>query len=320
MNWLKDKFKKAKRAVENAVTKVVNPYNVKPKQASINRTLFKEVTKKRDHYLILSEKLMDKYGSNESTFKCDTLLFDALGVIGGQRVNLGFFFDGKRWFRTIGRDCMETGNSKSDISKDMLKGVTLAILNANDRNFMQKTVDYLRSSDWFAGDAINHKVRVSRCFISPPQRAEMCEVLAKLGGSDLKHLRAIPVCVSKNQTNFRQHLEALTILICHFTRGKISRSMLSAIKHYIERYPDNAVWAFLHDIYVSGNLKHTMKILKDERYFPRNRLPTSDDRKAKYLWERDLNEYQPDDSAVKKVYPGTDLIFVVGLIEWELSR
>lgn len=319
MSWLKKQFNNAKKAVKRKASDTVNNklkkrYNIKPRRIHLNSEQKRKLEQKRALYLKLGTDLQSRHGSHEITYHCDSLLFDALGRIGGQDVNLHKFRSGKKWYRTQTHDCFKDGRSKSTISRDMLKGVILAAYWHKDKQLLQDTVDHLRSANWMAGDAINEKEKLGKCFVTPSLRADMCEALYRLGGSDLPLIRLTPVCVNKNQTNFRQHLEALTILTSDIVRGGITEQMRDAIEHYFERYRFNALWTYLYERYVRDDASRPYRLLMTENLWPNDRLPTNHDRKAKWLFERDEDEYIGDTSAPKQVYPGTDFCFVASLL------
>lgn len=319
MNWLKDKIKQAKRAVKRKASDTVNKnldkrYCIKPRAIKLTSEQRDKLEKKRALYLRRGAIMQSRYGSHESTFHCDSLLFDALGKIGGQSVSLYKFRSGKKWFRTQSHDCFKDGRSKSTVSRDMLKGVILAAYWYKEKKLLQDTVDHLRSADWMAGDAVDKATKMGRCFVTPSLRADMCEALYRLGGSDLPLIRSTPVCVSKNQTNYKQHLEALTILTSDIVRGGITEQMRDAIEHYDTEYSLNALWNYLYERYIFGGGNETYDLLMNEAFWPNDKLPTSHDRKAKWLFERDYNEYKGDTLAPKQVYPGTDFCFVASLL------
>jgi hypothetical protein len=119
---------------------------------------------------------------------------------------------------------------------------------------------------------------------------------------------------SKRNDGFQAHL---SMLHC-FLRNKITgrKDYKKIFKFHAKRQPSNAFFRFLND-----ELPVAERLLTDPLIFPLNRLPLRKDRKAAWVWQRDLGpDWRPADSYKNKLHSGGDFLYLYSLILEEKAK
>lgn len=151
----------------------------------------------------------------------------------------------------------------------------------------------------------------SRIFYTPSSQATLAELIYRLGGEDHYIARAVPQVIAKND-GFAAHLDMAAILLRADMTGRIQN--FDIVEYHFKRQPRNSFYSFLYHRYTDGNMDNAIRGLLDESLFPADRLPTSADRKAAWLWQRDDGpDWQPR-AGVPHTHSGADFLFLAALI------
>lgn len=254
-------------------------------------------------YLSELWKVTDKDGFIYSD-ECDSLLFSCLlGAIPEVDVNIMSALDKKTgmWHR---RPCSKPcypEHSKSTISRDMLLGLCIYAYCKNRLDILEQVISYALAHYLVMGKGL-----LSRTIMTPGLLSTYAWASHRLGGPSRPWLRYLPQIESSKVEDYQAHLSVLHIIFRNHLTGKSKYREL--LKKHADRVPDNAFYQ-----YAAGRVDKAYTILNNEQYFPSNRLPTKADRKAEYLWQREMKDYAPTDS--DHILAPADYLFVYALIE-----
>lgn len=238
---------------------------------------------------------------------CDSLGFTALCKLsGGCQGAIITDAEGEpgRWYRNPSKRCYDDGQSKSDISKDMLMMLFPHLYAAGDKQNLQEIYDYGKANGNVMG-----RGPLSRTFMTPP----MVWLLQRMLGmvpymSDFKS--------NEKKAGYEKHLDAVALLTKAMIGGGLDPLQYEEIRRYSEDNQKNALFKALYNKYKDGDQSEAIAILLDESLFPSDRLPTAKDRCEEYLWQRDDgSDWQPCDS--NRIHDGVDFLiaaYVAGQI------
>ena len=265
---------------------------------------------KYDRYKQLITTAQDKHGFIESN-KCDSLLFSGLvGCVPGVNVDIMAAFDpeSKTWRRRpIENSCWPNG-SKSTISRDMLVGLAWYCHVHDRKDIADQVVKYALAHMGIMGKANSIKSLIGRCFIGPG----LLSTFARISGKN-RILWYFPLDFpgSPTPTGFQAHLQVLHRLLKHKMCGTDPSKDKRLLKQ-AARQPNNALFQV-----AVGNVEKAKVLLQDEKYWPSSRLPTSQDRKEPWIFQRDFgNDWKPVSS--KHVHSGGDYLFCEALCRGDI--
>lgn len=231
--------------------------------------------------------------------KCDSLGFTALCKLSGGCADADIMqAEGEpgRWYRSPEHDCYDLGQSKSDISKDMLMMLFPYLYATGDKQNLREIYDYGKANGNVMG-----RGPISRTFMTPP----MVLLLQRLIGINVSELPNGSKEVTK--AGYEKHLDAIDLLTKGMLGGGLDQIQYEEIRKYADANPKNALFVALYRKYRDGNQQQAIDILLDESLFPSDRLPTSADRCEEYLWQRDDgSDWQPCDKA--ETHDGVDFL------------
>ncbi len=271
-----------------------------------------DIIEQRDFYLSETAHVRDKHGFVPG---CDGLLFTSLSIVGGFKADLYAAYEDGKWYRTPTKDCYSDGRSKSECSKDGFIGLLWSLYYTGDLRGSEKLISYGRSRNWIMCEG-----GYSRVWFSFQLRKTLADIVYRLGGKNHYTMRAYPVYWAKGLKGFEAHIQTIHILLRSKVNNKITKSAIDRVKEHYSRNPRNAFFVFAYHYFVDGDHKETILSLKDEDLFPRDRLPTSQDRCEEYIWQRELGhnwEPCPDE---EETYTATDYLFVAKLLEEALEE
>lgn len=240
--------------------------------------------------------------------ECDSLLFSSLvGCIPGIKVDIDKAFDEKTGMwqrRPCSKPCYPE-HSKSTISRDMLLGLAYYAYCNHRLDITEQVITYALSHCFVMGEGL-----LSRTIMTPGLLSTYAWISYRLGGPSRPWLRYLPQIESKKVVGFRAHLSVLHILLRRTLEGKEDK-YADLLKYHANRNPENALF-----LYAAGEVDKAYTILNKEEYFPSDRLPTSQDRKTAWLWNRDYgSDYFPDSQHnKKKIFGGGEFLFVHSLL------
>jgi hypothetical protein len=266
---------------------------------------FPDLQEQRRVYLEKAKRVQDKYGWIE-TDECDSLLFTGLAYasgLKGVKILAGREPDG-RWQRRPQGNCY--GFIQGSISRDMLIGLMWAAWATGNEEILNALYEYGKDHNWKMGDGDIDTVYLTPNFIN---------TLKILIGKDDN----LPEIWIDPQKDHQRHVVALNIILRGEVEGNIRDDQLSVIKKFVKKQPKNALFQYGHHRFTDGDQSNAIAILRTKSLFPGNKLPTSKERCARWLWER--REWSdnwlpcPDE---KNTHSGGDFAFVVWLLEQSL--
>jgi hypothetical protein len=274
--------------------------------------LLAQLTEKYDKILPLSLLKRDSDGFIV-TDECDSLLFSSLfGSVSDIGLNITAARDsGGKWHRRpLSYPECYPASSGSTISRDMFWGLFWYIWNNRQLALAEELYAYGSGNDWIMGDG-----DVSRTYMTPGMQGTLSELIYRMGGKNHQVERNLLHTYSSNVTGFEAHLMVLSALIRAEMLGVIEDKAMPAIEAQFARQPKNALFSYAYHKYTDGNQDDTIALLLDEKIWPRDRLPTSRDRKEQWIFQRDYGaDWQPDLSKNPVEYAGADFLFVAHLI------
>lgn len=283
----------------------------KPNKAVLTSSPLDEVKAKRDLYMKLAIDQRDEYGWLKP--KCDGLLFNSLAAYAGFPVDpLIAEKEPGLWERHPSFDCFTTGQSRSTISKDMFAGLFLYLLQQHDRENIKEIKEYCDNHEILAGTACvmgqasDLEAYWGRVVFNPAQRIEMARMLK------------MRIMTEATEIDFESHLDVLRIYRSYWIDKGLSDGDVNRLKAHAARQPNNAMFQILAHKFTDGNQEQALGILKNEAWFPSDRLPTTKERKADYLWQREEGQdWLPCPDCEEITHPGIDLMIAVKLLEDE---
>ncbi|MCJ7521001.1 MAG: hypothetical protein MUP21_02090 [Dehalococcoidia bacterium] len=238
---------------------------------------------------------------------CDSLLFSSLIGAGGLPVSVEKARDADgAWFRRpLTYEPCYPGNSASSISKDMFLGLFVYIWHNKRLELAEQIFSYGAAHNWKMGEG-----DFTRVVLSPGLQATLAEIIARLGGEDHKIIRAIPVIFTDSNRGFAAHLDVLHILLRGEMIGSVGQESLRIVNSHLSRNAQNGFFAYVSHKFTDGDQSQAVSVLLDQSLFPDDRLPTSEDHKEPYLWQRELgDDWLPSTEAVTQ-HPGADFYFL----------
>lgn len=234
------------------------------------------------------------------TDECDSLLFTALAGTVLDTVDIRAARESNgRWHRRPTKDCYPD-HSKSTISRDMLLGVMWYAYAHDDLELVENMWAYGSQRSWIMGDGLRSRVQ-----LTPGLVATLAQLIKYLGGAD--HVeRHIPTIGWARVGDFEAHLQVLHILLRLRVYGNIDVQAEQRLQEHAERQPSNALFR-----YAAGDVSEAASLLKAQ--FPMDRLPTSEDHCARWLYERDEgDDWKPCSKGEK--HSGGEVLFVGALL------
>jgi hypothetical protein len=202
-----------------------------------------------------------------------------------------------RWYRSPEKDCYDLGQSKSDISKDMLMMLFPYLYATGDKQNLQEIYDYGKANGNVMG-----RGPISRTLMTPSMVLFLQELLGMIG------LTFEPT-VEKGKQGYEKHLDAIYIMTAAMKRGGVLPQDYETLRRYAEESPRNALFQALYHKFKDGDQTSTIAVLLDEKLFPSDRLPTAkDNRCEEYLWQRDDRPSDWEPCNKDKTHDGVDFI------------
>lgn len=273
-----------------------------------------ELQAKYDDYMTWSNELTQERGG-WVTDGCDDTLKTGLRGTYDERIDLTLALRSPgEWTRrriSLG-DCYElrgeTGErlSKSRTSRDMALGAAAWMLTHKRTDLAKDVLDYVDHHGGLLGDGDESRTR-----ISPPLYATYLKIA---GRKQIEE--SIPVAVG-GEIGFERHLSAWHLLIRADAEGGMREGYNGWIKDAADLQPQNPLFQYMKAAFVTGDFAPFLAAAMDERYFPRDHLPTSEQVCDDWVIQRDMGkDWAPclnDDGtpAPFKQYTGSDWLAVV---------
>jgi len=238
---------------------------------------------------------------------CDSLLFSSLIGAGGLPVAVETARDSNgAWFRRpLSYEPCFPNNSASTISKDMFLGLFFYIWHNKRRELAEQIYSYGQDNNWKMGEG-----DFTRVVLSPGLQATLAEIIARLGGKDHKATRAIPILFTDRNRGFAAHLDVLHILLRGEMLGSVGQESLRIVNSHLSRNAQNGFFAYVSHKFSDGDQSQAVNVLLDPGLFPNDRLPTNQDHKEPYLWQRELGDDWLPSTEPLAEHPGADFYFL----------
>ena len=239
------------------------------------------------------------------TEACDSLLFTALAVCGGLKADLWAAKGVKGWHRrplALPECCPDS--SKSSISRDMLLGVLLAAFATRDLAMAESVVAQMRRG--IMGKYVGI-VGLSRVIPTPGLYATARLLVDHLKGSKPSLWRLVPAVDGKVRGGYIDHLSGLHLALRCLLQGHTTARDKKYTKKLFDSNPINPLFVTLHK-----DTGFALSYLTFDMFWPNYRLPTSRDRLAPWVPERDASEYVPGYGPVH-IHTGMDFNFLLWL-------
>lgn len=285
-----------------------------PKPLQLDAARQQKLRTKYETYKRLYASALDANGFVEG---CDGLLFTSLLVASGLNQDLSQAeseTEPGRWYRSAAQDCYPTGQSRSDISRDMLLGLSLGLWQKGDGAAVNRFLLYSQKNKGVLGGAIDGEELAGAATMSPSLLSLYSELDYLLNGRTSANRGYFPE-LGKTFAGFEAHLMALRLIMKSSLYGGLIDSDFDLIARKAGEQPQNALFQAIYHSFTDGDGSQAADILLDEKYFPANALPQSAQRCELYLWQRDQNtkDWQPCASE-NKTFPAVDFFWVYALL------
>lgn len=244
-----------------------------------------ELETKAARYAELLPSVQDADGFIE-TDTCDSVHWSALVGALSPAVRLEAAFDasGKLHRRPPRYPECYPEFSKSENSRDAYLMVLVYALARGDKALVQRVFRYGRAHGWIMGEG-----PMSRVFFTANMRALYGQALEHLGGRSEPE-RLLPIVWDGGATGYQAHLAVVSVLAFGMIHGWVPDDGLAVLASQHARQPRNPLFAAAYYRYSGSEAARdsALETLRDERLFPPDRLPTSDDRCEGWLPQRDL--------------------------------
>ena len=197
---------------------------------------------------------------------CDSLLFTALANLTAD-LSAAEPDPGRYVRRPVGYpDCFATGSSRSDVSRDMLLGVTYHSYITGDLDRLLRLWDYGTSHNWIMSvHGGQHAI------YGPADMALLAQTIYVLSDGERDYsIRHAAPSVAYNKEGYVRHLQAITVWLRREVYGGLLKSEIELIERYADEAPNNALFPM-----VLGRYDVAARLLINT--YPRDRLPTSAD-------------------------------------------
>lgn len=259
---------------------------------------------------------------------CDSLLFSGLAGAAGLSVDLlAARRDDQRWERrprSLG-SCLEQGESKSSVSRDMLLGVLWWSWRERKLAVAEELLAAALRDNLVVGEWDGSVEGFNRVVVTPGLLGTMASVVYALGGSDVA-ARHIPLSSLAVPRGYQRHLHALHLRLraeascaevpsCR-PEEQLTDSAKETLKGYAKEDPNNPLFPA-----VLGDVSRASFLLTE--LWPSDRLPTSEDWCEPWRIQRadvDLSLTPCQLPEGPKTHSGADFLFVYSMLTWEGPR
>lgn len=281
-----------------------------PEVLPLDKTKKESLDEKYQLYLKLQPQGLDSDGWPTLHSKCDALGFLSLCKTAGGCVKADYFAAEEspgKWHRNQHKNCVETGGSKTSISKDMLMMGFVYGLYGMDKptaiGYFARLEEYGKANDWIMGYPAETIEDLGRVYMTPTMTLTLYNILQFLGRpvEDDDSVARVP-------GGYQAHLRVLDMMVQAKIKGGLDAVQMRDIKELHSRDPRNALYQAVFHRWWDGQMDEVADILLDEKLFPSDRLPNSSDRCEAYLWQRDQGrDWEPCDEQL--THDGIDFMF-----------
>lgn len=287
---------------------------------------------KAAHYIAWAQTtpgLIDGFGFPTDD-QCDAVQRACYRYVGGAAVNYQAAQDPSepgRWYRDSARSCGPGHGSQTGFSRDMALGLGFCLWQAGDVTNAKAFLAYaaahndLTSPDGGA-DITKLGIVMRYLFKTMVAKGELTPMPDRPADPNPDNTTQSPTQLKTKSldilTGYNAGLVVTGIYWDGLMHGGVSDVEMAVLRDQAARQHRNALFqAFLHK-FTDGDQQTAIAVASDEKLFPSDRLPTSCDRSASYLWERDVGPDWEPGAVPCKVWSGTDLIFLVAILSGQI--
>jgi len=280
---------------------------------------------KAAHYLTWSRPKTDAAGFDVDD-QCDAIQRSCFRVLAGEAVNYASAQDPAapgRWYRDSARSCgPANGTSNSSFSRDMALGLGLCLWQKADVANAKAFLAYADAHGGAMGDGPADTTRIG-LMVTHLYKT----LIAKAESTPLPERPADPnpnvdtaPALTDVLTGFQAHITMVGILWDGLMYGGLTPVELEIVKDQAKRQPRNALYQAILHKFTDGDQSVATSVLMDKSLFPEEHLPTSAERCASYLWERDNlpGDWGPCSPGTE--FSGTDFLFVFAVVDDEIRE
>lgn len=290
------------------------------KPVELVKTDLAKLIEKRNLYLEKQKLAADGDGWIDRE-DCDGLLFHGLLGSSSHNVNIDIVRDSSgKWHRRPDQSCFKLNLSSSENSNDMRLGMFWYFWKNGRLDLANQVFDYGRSYLWKMGE---NRSKDSRHIMSVPMQATLAEIIYRLGGNDYVE-RKIPYVWSvvdedlKPVRGYRAHLMVLHILLIGSLHGGLTDNELKALEFFAKDQPENPLFVAVYAKYSNGDMRKAMELLLDEKFWPNDRLSSSNERCESWVTQREMNDGRLQPCGDGKIHTGGDFTFAAAVVMGEI--
>jgi hypothetical protein len=269
----------------------------------------KALKEKYNRYREYVKSHQDVHGFIDTKY-CDATLWSGLVGVSGAEVDLTAAADpdvSGRWYRrpTSYVECWSNEESRSTISKDMILGIMYWATFNKRLDVLQDIWAYGEANDWIMGDGRYGGVDT---IMNPLFISTLAEAIYFLGGENHYVWRSVPEWYSENE-GYKAHLQVL-IMLFRQNLGLTNAIDYDIIKVYVERQPQNPLFR-----YALGQYGIAEALLLENKWWPSDRLPTTADRCADWILQKDFEDgWKPCKINNPVEHHGGDFLFLANIL------
>jgi hypothetical protein len=177
---------------------------------------------------------------------------------------------------------------------------------ANERlDILEDLFAYGEDNEWFMGDG---RLEGADTYMNPLWVSTLAECIHFLGGENHWAWRSVPQTYAKAD-GYSAHLQVLNMLLRR-QMGVKENIDTEIVNYYVKQQPDNALFQ-----YAAGNLKKAEALALNRVWWPEDRLPTTHDRKADWILQKDYgSDWKPYTRKKAVEHHGGDFLFIANLL------
>jgi hypothetical protein len=278
-----------------------------------------DLVAKRALYVERTPEVADADGAVEVE-QCDSGHFSFLRAVGaGIPINARAFMDAERKVhrRTLSYKECYPDESGSSVSADELLYLLAYGVKFKDRQLLQDVFSYGKEHAWVMGEG-----DIFRTIMRPSLQSLYARALRALGGPDFAE-RIIPPFEPGARKGFEAQLQVVSILVDLNVTGALTSPQLEALRDQAARQPGNALFMCAASRFDPSLKQAAWDLLREEKIWPRDRLPTTDDYCDSWVTQRDRitpegenDDWQPCPERPRK-HSGGDFLFAVAVCAGE---
>ena len=145
-------------------------------------------------------------------------------------------------------------------------------------------------------------------YMNPLWVSTLAECIYYLGGENHWAWRSVPQTYAKAD-GYSAHLQVLNMLL-RKRMGVDKNIDVEIVDYYVKMQPNNALFH-----YAAGNLVKAEELIMNEAWWPSKRLPTTLDRKADWILQKDYGpDWEPRLGKKAVEHHGGDFLFIANLL------